>query len=88
MVYYNKILKETADAINRCFEKKYLDISVKRVRKCHNIPSSDRSRIAYYHRALEDLKSKGYLELLGRNSPKNYRIIKKIDLKNVIEKVN
>ncbi|MHA1110668.1 MAG: hypothetical protein ACTSRE_06165 [Promethearchaeota archaeon] len=79
MVYYNKILKETASAINLCFEKNYYDISVKRVRKCNNVSSSDRSRIQFISRALEDLKTQGYLELLSRNSPKVYKILKPVD---------
>ena len=85
MVYYDKILKETILAINKCIERKYMDITVKRVRKCNSIPSSDRSRIHFISRALEDLKTQGYLELLGRNSPKVYKIKvpDKIDLKNI-----
>ena len=83
MVYYSKILKETASAINKCIEKNYMDISVKRVRKCNNVPSSDRSKIHFISRALEDLKSQGYLELLYRNSPKVYKILSKIDLKHI-----
>ncbi len=65
-----------------------MDITVKRVRKCNNVPSSDRSRIHFISRALEDLKTKGFLELLGRNSPKVYKILSKIDLKSVKDQPN
>ena len=76
---YSKILKSTAEAVNKVYEKNYTDITVKRVRKCNKVPSSDKSQIHFISRALEDLKSQGYLELLGRNSPKIYKILKKVD---------
>lgn len=79
MAYYKKILKDTIDAINKCYEKSHLDVNVKRVRKCNAIPSSDRSKIIFISKALEDLKQLGYLEFVGNNSPKTYKIIEKID---------
>ncbi|MBN2155983.1 MAG: hypothetical protein JW776_08070 [Candidatus Lokiarchaeota archaeon] len=83
MVYYNKILKECVEAINKCVDKNYTDITVKRIRKCNDIPSSDRSRIHFISRALEDLKTQGHLQLIGRNSPKVYKILNKISFKSV-----
>ena len=64
-----------------------MDITVKRVRKCNNIPSTDRSRIHFISRALEDLKTKGFLQLLGRNSPKVYKILTKIE-ENDLKKID
>lgn len=86
MAYYKKILKDTIEAINKCYEKSHFDVNVKRVRKCNAIPSSDRSKIIFISKALEDLKELGYLEFIGNNSPKTYKIIEKIENFDIVLK--
>jgi len=80
VAYYKKVLEETVSAINKCYEKNVTDINVKRVRKCNAIPSSERSKINFISRALDELTSLGYLRFVGRNSPKKYKILHKVNL--------
>lgn len=87
MAYYKKVLRNTVSAINKCYEKNYNEVDVRRIRSCNSIPASDRSKIVFISRALEDLKECGYLKYLGRNSPKKYEILSEIDLKKVLEEI-
>lgn len=89
LVFYKKVLEETIQAINKCYDKNITDINVRRVRKCNDISSNQRSKINFISRALEDLKKLGYLKFIGRNSPKKYQILYKIsDLSNISKKLN
>ncbi|MCP4763964.1 MAG: hypothetical protein GY870_19485 [archaeon] len=84
MAYYRKVLEDTVSAINKCYEKDIKDVNVRRIRRCNAIPSTERSKINFISRALDDLNKIGYLEFIGRNSPKKYKIIKPIkDLKEI-----
>jgi hypothetical protein len=56
---------------------------VRRVRKCNAIPSSERSKINFISRALDDLTNLGYLKYIGKNSPKKYEILKKPDFDEI-----
>ncbi|MHA1728985.1 MAG: hypothetical protein ACTSWY_09660 [Promethearchaeota archaeon] len=86
MAYYKKVLKETVFAINMCYDKNFLEVNVRRVRKCNNIPGNSRSKINFISRALQDLDKLGYLEFVGRNSPKRYKILHKIEDFNQVSK--
>jgi len=86
--YYEKILQETISAINKCLDKNLLEINVKRVRTCNAIPSNAKSKINFISRALGDLRKLGYLEYMGRNSPKKYRILKKSNFEEVKTQMN
>lgn len=88
MAYYKKVLKDTVSAINKCYERNFNEIDVRRIRSCNRIPSSDRSKIVFISRALEDLKQIGYLKYLGRNSPKRYEILSEVDLKKVLKEID
>jgi len=83
LAYYKKILEDTVRAVNLCFEKHYYEINVRRVRKCNAISSSERSKINFISRALDDLSNLGYLKYIGKNSPKKYEILKKLDLNEI-----
>ena len=81
--YYAKILQETCSAINKCLKKNLYEINVRRVRTCNAIPSNAKSKINFISRALVDLKKLGYLEYMGRNSPKKYRILKESNFEDI-----
>lgn len=81
MGYFSKILAETVDAINRCYEKNVTQVNVGRIRKCNDVKSTDRSKIVFISRALEELAKKGFVEFVGNNSPKTYQLT---DRKSVV----
>ncbi len=87
MGYFSKILSETVDAINRCYEKNVTHINVSRIRKCTHIKSTDRSKIVFISRALDELSRAGFIEYLGKNSPKTYQVKEKITLENVLNEL-
>ncbi len=87
MGYFSKILSETVDAINRCYEKNVTRINVGRIRKCTNVKSKDRSKIVFISRALDELSRAGFLEYLGKNSPKTYQVKEKINLEKVLREI-
>lgn len=70
-------------AINKCLDKNLLEVNVKRIRLCNEIPSNAKSKINFISRALGDLKELGYLEYIGRNSPKKYKIIKRTNFEEI-----
>ncbi len=87
MSYFSKILSETVDAINRCVEKNVTRINVGRIRKCNHVKSTDRSQIVFISRALEELSRFGFLEFVGKNSPKTYQVKKKLTLEEVLREI-
>ncbi|OLS15951.1 MAG: hypothetical protein RBG13Loki_0402 [Promethearchaeota archaeon CR_4] len=87
MGYFSKILSETVDAINRCYEKNVTHVNVGRIRKCTNVKSTDRSKIVFISRALDELSQAGFLEYLGKNSPKTYQVKEKINWTDVLREV-
>ncbi|MEJ2252570.1 MAG: hypothetical protein P8Y70_15460, partial [Candidatus Lokiarchaeota archaeon] len=84
-----KNLKETLEAINKLIENNINVVNTKRVRRCNNIKSSNRSKINFIWRSLSFLEDEGILELNGISNPKTYKINtdKKIDIEKFIEKV-
>ena len=87
MGYFSKILAETVDALNRCYEKNVTSINVGRIRKCNKVKSTDRSKIVFISRSLEELSRAGFLKFVGRNSPKTYMVTNKIDWEEVLKAV-
>ncbi|MHA1488276.1 MAG: hypothetical protein ACTSRI_01315 [Promethearchaeota archaeon] len=90
MNFFTKNLKDTLEAINKLIENKIFLVNTKKIRRCHDIKSSDRSKINFIWRSLEYLRNEGILELNGaHNSPKNYKIKlkEKIDIKNFISQI-
>jgi hypothetical protein len=88
LAFYKKVLEDTVNSINKCYNQNFFDVNVRRVRKCSHIPSSERSKINFISRALEDLKNLGYLEFVGKNSPKVYKILQPIDWPEVLKNLD
>ncbi|GAB4308427.1 MAG: hypothetical protein Kow0069_06690 [Promethearchaeota archaeon] len=79
MGYYYEILEQTAKAVNACYERKVMTVSVRRVRRCYSLDSTNRSKIVFISRALDELSKDGYLRFAGRSSPKRYEIVRPVD---------
>lgn len=82
MDFFQKNLKETVEAINKLIDKNVTIVNTKRIRRCNNIKSSNRSKINFIWRALNYLENQGILTLNGITNPKTYKIItnEKIDI--------
>ena len=83
LAYYKKIFEDTVKAVQKCYDRNIYEINVKRIRTCNSIPSSNRSKINFISRALEDLTNEGTLTFIGRNSPKKYKINTRPDYKTL-----
>ncbi|MFX0002519.1 MAG: hypothetical protein ACFE9C_07345 [Candidatus Hodarchaeota archaeon] len=82
MDFFQKNLKETVEAINKLIDNNVTIVNAKRIRRCNNIKSSNRSKINFIWRALKYLEDQGILSLNGITNPKTYKIIpnEKIDI--------
>ncbi|MFW9900123.1 MAG: hypothetical protein ACFFDY_02405 [Candidatus Thorarchaeota archaeon] len=82
MDFFQKNLKETVEAINKLIDNNVTIVNTKRIRRCNNIKSSNRSKINFIWRALKYLEDFGILSLNGITNPKTYKIIpsEKIDI--------
>ncbi len=69
-----KNLSDTVVAINRLIESNVNIVTTKKIRRCFNIKSSNRSQINFIWRALKVLEEKGILALNGITNPKTYKI--------------
>ena len=74
MDFFFKNLKETLEAINKLIEANVNIVNTKRIRRCNNIKSSNRSKINFIWRTLTYLEQEGLLELNGVLNPKSYKI--------------
>ncbi len=85
MDFFQKNLKETVEAINKLIDNNVTIVNTKRIRRCNNIKSSNRSKINFIWRALKYLEDQGILTLNGITNPKTYKIIpsEKIDIDNL-----
>ncbi|MHA1683066.1 MAG: hypothetical protein ACTSUE_19160 [Promethearchaeota archaeon] len=70
--YFQKFLIETSEIINKHFKDASI-LEVKHIRKAMDISSKNRSKIIFISRALQKLSNLGYLEYVGRNSPKKFK---------------
>ena len=70
-----KNLSDTVEAINRLIESNVNIVTTKKIRRCFNIKSSNRSQINFIWRALKVLEEKGILALNGITNPKTYKIL-------------
>ncbi|MHA1849452.1 MAG: hypothetical protein ACTSYS_03890 [Promethearchaeota archaeon] len=77
--YFKQLVIDVAKIINENFTLNSV-IEVKHLRKAMNISSKNRSKILFLSKALQRLSDLGHLEYLGKNSPKKFRKLKKIDL--------
>jgi hypothetical protein len=89
MDFFLKNLKETLEAINKLISNNINTVNTKRVRRCNNIKSSNRSKINFIWRSLSYLEDEGILKVNGASSPKTYIIQpdKEIDIDELIKKI-
>lgn len=89
MDFFLKNLRETLSAINKLIENNIYIVNTKRVRRCNNIKSSNRSKINFIWRSLAYLEENNVLELNGKSSPKTYKIVpeKEVDIESFIDKI-
>lgn len=82
-------LKDTLEAINKLIENNVNIVNTKRIRRCYNIKSSNRSKINFIWRALKTLEEEGILTLNGVTNPKTYKIItsEKIDVERILSRI-
>ena len=74
MDFFLANLRETIDAVNKLIDNNVNIVNTKRIRRCNNIKSSNRSKINFIWRSLEFLEKEGILEMIGSYSPKSYKI--------------
>ncbi|MHA2036031.1 MAG: hypothetical protein ACW972_05650 [Promethearchaeota archaeon] len=74
MDFFVKNLSDTVEAINRLIESNVNIVTTKKIRRCFNIKSSNRSKINFIWRALKVLEEEGILALNGITNPKTYKI--------------
>ena len=90
MDFFKINLKETVEAINKLIENNVNIVNTKRIRRCNNIKSSDRSKINFIWRSLKYLEKEGILTINGITNPKTYKIMteEKIDVKKFLSQIN
>lgn len=90
MDFFLKNVKETLEAINKLMENNITVVNTKRIRRCYNIKSSNRSKINFIWRSLDFLAKEGILEENGIITPKTYKIkvSDKIDVEGFISNVD
>jgi len=89
MDFFLDNLKDTLDAINKLIENNVTIVNTKRIRRCYNVKSSNRSKINFIWRALKCLEEEGILTLNGITNPKTYKIISNdiIDVGKVLSQI-
>jgi hypothetical protein len=90
MDFFLKNLEDTLKAINKLIDNNVIIVNTKRIRRCNNIKSSDRSKINFIWRSLSFLEEKDILEKNGIVKPKTYMIKPKdqINVKKFISEVS
>ena len=90
MDFFLRNLEETINAINKLIDNHVNVVNTKRIRRCNNIKSSDRSKINFIWRSLNFLEEKDILEKNGINKPKTYKIKPKdhIDVQEFISQIS
>ncbi|MFX1407022.1 MAG: hypothetical protein ACFFC9_09395 [Promethearchaeota archaeon] len=89
MDFFLKNLRETLQAINKLIDNHVAVVNTKRIRRCNNIKSSNRSKINFIWRSLDYLEKEGILEINGTYSPKTYKIKsnEKIDIDKILSEI-
>jgi len=89
MDFFQKNLKDTIEAINKLIDNNVTIVNTKRIRRCYNIKSSNRSKINFIWRALRYLEEEGILTLNGVTNPKTYKIMRdeKIDADEFLSQI-
>lgn len=90
MDFFLRNLKETLNAINKLIENNVNIVNTKRIRRCYNIKSSNRSKINFIWRSLNYLEKQGILAVNGVTNPKTYKITanEKIDVKKFLSQID
>ena len=90
MDFFLKNVKETLEAINKLMDNNITIVNTKRIRRCYNIKSSNRSKINFIWRSLDFLAKEGILEENGIIKPKTYkiRVENKIDVEEFISLID
>jgi len=89
MDFFMNNLKDTLNAINKLIDNNVNLVNTKKIRRCANIKSSDRSKINFIWRALKFLEQEGILTLNGIKNPKTYKILpnQKIDIDTFLAQI-
>ncbi len=89
MDFFIDNLKDTLEAINKLIENNVTIVNTKRIRRCYNVKSSNRSKINFIWRALKCLEEEGILTVNGITNPKTYKIISndKIDVDKLLSQI-
>ncbi|MFW9772008.1 MAG: hypothetical protein ACFFEO_07565 [Candidatus Thorarchaeota archaeon] len=88
MDFFLKNLRETLQAINKLIDNNVNIVNTKRIRRCNNIKSSNRSKINFIWRSLNYLEKEGILEINGSYSPKTYKIVsEKINIDKLMTQI-
>ena len=75
MDFFLKNLEETLSAINKLIDKNVYLVNTKRIRRCNNIKSNNRSKINFIWRSLKFLQEEGsIIERNGIVNPTTYKI--------------
>ena len=90
MDFFHKNLKDTLEAINKLIENNVNIVNTKRIRRCNNIKSSNRSKINFIWRSLKFLEEEGILTMNGITNPKTYKITtnRKIDIEKFFSQLD
>ncbi len=89
MDFFLKNLRDTVESLNKLIESNVNIINTKKIRRCFNIKSSNRSKINFIWRSLKILEEEGILALNGATNPKNYKILidQKLDVEKFLSKI-
>lgn len=89
MDFFLKNLRDTLEAINKLIDNKVYRVDTKRIRRCNNVKSSNRSKINFIWRSLDYLEKEGILEINGSYHPKTYNIKlnQKLDIDKILNEV-
>ena len=84
-----KNLSDTVEAVNKLIERNVRLVNTKKIRRCFNIKSSNRSKINFIWRALKILENEGILALNGVTNPKTYKILtdQKIEVEKFLSQI-
>jgi len=85
--FFETFLVQIARSINEKFNLGAV-LEVKNLRRVLEIKSSDRSKIIFLARALQKLNDLGFLEYIGHNSPKKFKVLSKISIDDLQKKIS
>lgn len=90
MDFFLKNLKDTLEAINKLIENNVNIVNTKKIRRCYNIKSSNRSKINFIWRSLNYLEKQGILAINGATNPKTYKITanEKINVEKLLSQID